>query len=90
MDAQKTCTQCKTEKPATDFYPDKRAKDGLRAACKECAKAQSRQQQKADRTKHNNRMKAWREANPDKWRAIQKRTHAKRKAKKLAGNHKRG
>jgi len=32
----KTCSKCKTEKPATAFYPDKRKRTGLTSRCKPC------------------------------------------------------
>lgn len=32
----KICRDCHTEKPLTDFYPDKTTKDGYRYECKEC------------------------------------------------------
>lgn len=34
----KTCKQCNIEKPITDFYPDKRSRDGHRVICKQCVK----------------------------------------------------
>ena len=38
----KTCTQCKRAKPATEFFKNKRAKDGLAYHCKVCDSAYSR------------------------------------------------
>ncbi|MBI4747886.1 MAG: hypothetical protein HY774_05325 [Acidobacteria bacterium] len=32
----KVCTQCEQAKPPADFYPDKRAIDGLQVECKTC------------------------------------------------------
>ena len=34
--AAKRCCTCKQEKPASEFYADKRARSGLRAQCKRC------------------------------------------------------
>ena len=34
----KTCKQGNIEKPITDFYPDKRSRDGHRVICKQCVK----------------------------------------------------
>ena len=33
---EKTCTQCGTTKPLSEFHRNARAADGLRAACKDC------------------------------------------------------
>lgn len=32
----KRCSTCKTEKPLTDFYADRRTPDGLKCQCKKC------------------------------------------------------
>ena len=32
----KICTQCKIRKPVSDFFPEKRTKNGLQAECKKC------------------------------------------------------
>jgi hypothetical protein len=32
----KTCTKCKAEKPATEFWPDRRRASGLMSRCKVC------------------------------------------------------
>jgi hypothetical protein len=32
----KTCGACRSEKPASDFYADKRRRDGLKGQCKRC------------------------------------------------------
>ena len=34
----KTCKQYNIEKPITDFYPDKRSRDGHKVICKQCVK----------------------------------------------------
>lgn len=35
-DVTKSCSKCKTEKPLSHFYKDKRTSDGLYSACKKC------------------------------------------------------
>ena len=52
MSETKVCSQCGVEKPRTEYYRDKRLKDGLLAACKSCK---------------NERNKAWRVENPDRF-----------------------
>lgn len=49
----KECRSCRVSQPVTEFWNDKRSKDGLGSYCKPCA-----------RERHN----AWRKANPDKIR----------------------
>lgn len=34
----KTCWKCKTEKPTSEYYKEKRKPDGLQSSCKECQK----------------------------------------------------
>lgn len=51
----KACSKCKIEKPYSEFRADSRRKDGKRASCKDCDKKQQ---------------KAIREANPEKYRAL--------------------
>ena len=38
----KTCTICKAEKPASEFWPDRRRMNGLMARCKACNTEQAR------------------------------------------------
>lgn len=32
----KRCTECETDKPASEFHKDRSKRDGLRSACKSC------------------------------------------------------
>ena len=43
-----TCTKCKTDKPATEFYRDRRQKRGTIARCKACKNAATRDWVKAN------------------------------------------
>lgn len=45
----KTCKQCNIEKPITDFYPDKRSRDGHRVICKQCVKENLNSKKKTNR-----------------------------------------
>lgn len=68
----KTCSNCKVEKPVTEFYFCRSVKAGLSAYCKTCNNRRNRAWYKAnpDRVKANSA--AWRKANPGAYR---KRTY---------------
>lgn len=51
----KICSECKVEKPLSEFYKEPRTKDNLTSECKAC-KCQ--------------RNKAWRDANPEKVKTL--------------------
>lgn len=56
----KTCSVCGTAKPLDDFHRHPRSSDGKAAACKPCVYA---------------RVKAWRQANPERARENDRRAH---------------
>lgn len=63
----KTCTRCKEEKPAGDFYTARTNKDGLQRRCKPCQKAANLEsKQKRTPAELAARMQRWREKNPEK------------------------
>lgn len=77
----KECRRCSAQKPVGEFYADRRTPDGLRTWCKDCWNAYSRSRWASgvtDRTRKAVRDKAWREANPEKQRAITRRNNLKR------------
>ncbi len=90
MNDIKVCTVCGEVKTLDDFHSDKRTPDGRRAACKECVRAQNRAAAKANPGAHRERVRRWKEANPERWKALQKQSRERRKAKRLAENHKPG
>lgn len=55
----KRCSQCGELRPLVHFYNDKRAKDGKRAACKDC---------------QNQTIKAWKHSHPEEIKAAARRT----------------
>ena len=61
----KTCTTCGRVLPLSDFYEDRRNRDGLYSECKQCVKAR----RKADRPRTRQTVAAWREANRERERA---------------------
>jgi 5-methylcytosine-specific restriction endonuclease McrA len=68
----KTCRKCKTEKPLTEFYKKRSAKDGHQGACKLCDNAKSKAWREANKKKIDAKNKAYREANREKLNAESK------------------
>ena len=62
----KTCTKCKVEKPKTEFYKHKGAKDGLTYRCKSCACRNAREWQLANIEKARENQAKWYLANAEK------------------------
>lgn len=75
------CTRCRSTKELTEFYANKRGRDGLTAACKECIREAAKQYrtERPERVRETNRTqraknadrlreanRQWRLANPDK------------------------
>lgn len=72
----KICSSCKRDLPTSDFYRDKRARDGLYSQCKECHKERNRENNARRRQEHPEEIRQeladWRERNPEA-RAAQRR-----------------
>jgi len=77
----KVCTTCKNEYPATDEYWHnmKNGKYGYRSKCKECCKRYRKQYTSTDEYKkrHREKMKKWRDENPEKALEISRRCYNK-------------
>lgn len=69
----KTCPICKIRKEKSEF----RKNDGY---CSPCRTVYDRERRKKNRKRENERAKEWRNKNPEKWAAIQKRVHLKKLA----------
>ena len=69
----KICSQCKTEKPHTEFFKNKTSKDGLRSNCKVCTTKATKVYYEANKEKIHKQMRAYQKANPDKVKAYNKR-----------------
>jgi hypothetical protein len=93
------CNRCKTTKSQSDFSVDRRRKDGLRTACRQCCNEAGRKWHEANRDRHlrankawyeNNKERArsrtakWREANPEAHEAYLKQWRADNAAKERA------
>ena len=98
--SEKRCSRCGAVKSINDFYPHKHHKDGLRSRCKACEKecvenwyrahkkerrAAAARWRKANHKRHLEGVARCRKAKPDKYRAIDQKSAAKR-LKTLKGN----
>lgn len=80
----RVCTKCNVEKPIGEFHKDSRSSGGRRAQCKECRSAHMKgfYASKADEVKE--RMREYREANPDRVRESERKRYAKHRDKRIA------
>lgn len=69
----KRCNWCKQYKPVTEFGRLKRSKDGLNFYCKLCNKDRCAANYRKHKGKYDESSKAWRKANPDKYRELMRR-----------------
>jgi hypothetical protein len=74
----KTCRECETEKPITEFYEIPNGRDGHRNECKECTKARNRRAYRADPAAKHARTRAWEAANPERRDYHFRRSHLQR------------
>lgn len=85
----KVCSRCKTPKPHSAFYPERRpqqAKDGLRSACRECEDTAKRQWQAAHPEIVRARAAKYAAVNAAQIKARQRARYARDKEKILARN----
>lgn len=76
----KTCTKCKKEKEFTEFYKDKRKKDGLRCWCKNCQLEDNSKRE----SEYKNTRKQYRQT--DVYKQIKRDYYKKNKDKILTEN----
>ena len=65
MSASKVCTQCREEKPLSEFCKDGRRKDGRGSKCKPCVRDINRAWEGRNEESRLQKRRAWREANRD-------------------------
>ncbi len=63
---KRICTKCGAEKPVTDFYPDKKGKDGIGYYCQSCMRKKSRLWKLNNHSRHIANNNSWRARNKDK------------------------
>lgn len=81
----KTCTKCGTEKQKGDFHADPRRVDGLHSWCKACFAAHQREagpreRSPEQRAKAVERLRRWREENPERVRLVAREAASRRRA----------
>lgn len=84
-----TCTKCERPLPAKAFGSNPRKKNGLNSWCKECQSLRSKERWANDSDRRKKLLaqgNAWREANPDRVREINRRGHARNKVKRNAAS----
>jgi len=64
----KRCSKCGVEKDESEFYKEKKVKDGLCAHCKKCDIENRRKWREANSEKERETSRKWREANREKKR----------------------
>lgn len=77
LDRIKQCTQCKVEKPLSEFYKKPKSKDGVRPQCIICTKANAKRSGTKNLEKRRVQNKAWLESNPDRYAIYLERKRAK-------------
>lgn len=72
----KKCTNCQVFKEPTEFYKDKKNKDGLARQCKVCVKERAKAHYRANRESRINRASVWTKNNREKTREYARRHYA--------------
>jgi len=80
----KKCSNCKEEKPFTDFYENKRTKSGYSYYCKSCTALRSKRWAEAHPEKVKDIHKKWREKNRENERLRAKKNYNYEKSNKKA------
>lgn len=74
---EKQCTQCKTIKPFSDFYPMVDKSDGLDVWCKKCKIEANKEYQKIHAEKLKSASREWRAVNRERLQAKRRAHHTK-------------
>ena len=83
----KECRKCHTAKSLSDFPKDRTSKDGLYSRCRSCCAKDTRARRDRDpdryRTMANDRMRAWRNRNPERSAKLQREWYRRAKHRAL-------
>lgn len=80
----KKCSNCKEEKPISDFHTNKRTKDGYTYYCKTCSSLRAKRWAENNPEKVKDIHKKWRENNREKERLRAKKNYKYEKGNKKA------
>ncbi len=80
----KICARCKVEKEEIGFTKSKNRKDGLSVYCKICKSLESKEYNKKNRDKCADKLRKWREKNPEKSKEYGKKGSIKNRDKIIA------
>ena len=75
----KLCSKCKKKLPITDFYKDRRTKDGLYSNCKKCSYQYTQKWAKENPKKVGGYQKEWIAKNPEKHKYFKREHQRKRR-----------
>ena len=78
---KKVCKKCGIEKPLEEFELDSRKKDGHTNRCLDCAREYKKAHADKHRERTNERLRAWREANPEEYKKGKHDEYMKHRAK---------
>ena len=81
---EKRCPRCGETKPLTDYHPNRASKDGVQTYCRVCLLAYRKERYDADPAKVIAEVQRWKQANPEKVRAMSRTYEAKRRAARQA------
>jgi hypothetical protein len=86
----KTCRICGSSKELTEFHKATGMRDGYRGECKECSRAIRRDYYLRNRKSSIERVKKWRQDNPERYRAYRRQyreLHGERKRRADRNGH---
>src|SRR4051794_14684429 len=84
--ASKTCRRCGAPKPATDFRPDARYKDGYASWCRSCHSEYAKEWARKNADKARASADAWRAKNPERVKAIAKRSRERHRDERFVAD----
>lgn len=75
----KMCRACRKEKPAAEFYANRKSADGLHYLCKLCSNAQANNWRRQHKERNRENVRRWTLANPKQTILMRARNHARQR-----------